>query len=192
MESIKGEEFVTFNQSDADMQPVHCATIPFTRNLFDPMDFTPVNFSGIPGNIKRRTTDGFEAALGVIFTSGIQHIADSPEGLGGEPALVSEYLRNLPDRWDDMKFINGYPGKFVIIARRAGDTWYIAGINGENTERQVNMDMSFLNGITDGFIITDDGNTGTLMEQPITISAQHSIRMTPYGGFVLRTAGFKL
>ncbi len=185
MESIKGEEFVTFNQSDANMQPVHCATIPFTRNLFDPMDFTPVNFSGIP-NIKRRTTDGFEAALGVIFTSGIQHIADSPEGLEGEPLFVSEYLRKLPDRWDDMKFIDGYPGKYVIIARRAGDKWYIAGINGEKTERTVNMDLSFLNGIKDGIIIIDDGNSGTLIERPVALTSQHSVTMASYGGFVLR------
>lgn len=186
MESIKGEEFVTFNQSDADMQPVHCATIPFTRNLFDPMDFTPVNFSGIPGNIKRRTSDGFEAALGVIFTSGIQHFADSPEGLEGEPAFVSDYLRNLPDRWDDVKFIDGYPGKYVILARLSGDKWYIAGINGEKTERTVNMDLSFLKGIKGGVILTDDTNTGALVELTTDISAQYTIKMAPTGGFVLR------
>lgn len=186
MESIKGEEFVTFNQSDADMQPTHCATIPFTRNLFDPMDFTPVNFSGIPGNIKRRTTDGFEAALGVIFTSGIQHIADSPEGLAEEPVFVNDYLRNLPDSWDDMKFIDGYPGRFVIIARKAGDTWYIAGINGEKSEHQVSIDLSFLNGVKSGVLMCDDADTGAFVENRVDLTAKYAIKMAPHGGFVLK------
>lgn len=109
MESIKGEEYVTFGQYDADRQAKHCTVIPFTRNLFDPMDFTPVNFSGIP-NVLRRTTDGFEIALSVIFTSGIQHIAEIPEGMEKQPDFVKEFMRALPERWEDVKFIDGYPG----------------------------------------------------------------------------------
>lgn len=74
-EAIRGLEYITFEQKDADQQPSHCAMLPFTRNLFDPMDFTPVVLDKLPGGKKRRTTVGFELALSVLFTSGIQHFA---------------------------------------------------------------------------------------------------------------------
>jgi alpha-glucosidase len=96
MEAIRGEEFVTFGQDFADQQPSHCAIIPFTRNLFDPMDFTPINFSGIP-NIKRKTTNGFEIALSVLFTSGIQHIAETPDGMASQKDFVKDYMSTLPE-----------------------------------------------------------------------------------------------
>ncbi len=186
MESIRGMEFVTFNQSDADMQPVHCTMIPFTRNLFDPMDFTPVNFSDVPGRIQRRTSRGFEAALGVIFTSGIQHFADSPEGLAGQPDFVINYLRDLPDTWDDMRFIDGYPGKYVVIARRSGDTWYIAGINGETNSRSVQIKADFPDLTKPGLMITDEELTGEIVIREILLSQGMEIVMAPYGGFVIR------
>lgn len=186
MESIKGMEFVTFNQSDADMQPMHCTMIPFTRNLFDPMDFTPVNFSDVPGRIQRRTSGGFEAALGVMFTSGIQHFADSPEGLAGQPEFISEYLRYIPDSWDDTEFIDGYPGKFVVLARRSGDTWYIAGINGENSARRVKISAGFLKDSTSGVIITDGSEKGQVVQRDIEITSGMEAEMAPYGGFVIQ------
>ncbi len=184
MEAVKGEEYVTFDQYDADQQPSHCATIPFTRNLFDPMDFTPVNFSGIP-NITRRTTGGFEIALSVLFTSGIQHIAETPSGMASQRDFVIKYMSNLPDRWDDTKFIDGFPGKFVVLARKTGDVWYIAGINGENTTRTLTLNLSFLSDTTERVIITDSVNTQFLIERNIDLSSPVNITMYPYGGFVI-------
>ncbi|MGE5798434.1 MAG: glycoside hydrolase family 97 catalytic domain-containing protein, partial [Ignavibacteria bacterium] len=140
MEGIRGEEYATFAQFFADNQPSHCTIIPFTRNLFDPMDFTPVNFSGIP-NITRKTTGGFEIASSVIFTSGIQHIAETRNGMASEKDFIKEYMRSLPETWDDVKYIDGYPGKFVVLARQKGERWYIAGINGENSERKITLNV---------------------------------------------------
>ena len=81
------------------------------------MDFTPVNFSGIP-NIQRRTTNGFEIALSVIFTSGIQHIAETPSGMAKQPDFVKEYMSSLPQHWDDVKFIDGYPHLLCLRERQ--------------------------------------------------------------------------
>ncbi|MFZ5939540.1 MAG: glycoside hydrolase family 97 catalytic domain-containing protein [Bacteroidota bacterium] len=184
MEAIRGEEFVTFAQENADQQPVHCTTIPFTRNLFDPMDFTPVNFSGIPG-IQRRTTGGFEAALAVIFLSGIQHMAESPEGLAAQPAFIRDFLRDLPVSWDELKFIDGYPGKFVVLARRSGNSWYLAGINGENRERIIDIDPGFLQGNTTGMILSDSQDDGTLIYEEKDLKEAAEIRMKAFGGFVI-------
>lgn len=186
MEAVRGEEYVTFGQYFADNQPSHCAMLPFTRNLFDPMDFTPVNFSGIP-HIERRTTNGFEIALSVIFTSGIQHIAETPAGMAAQPDFVREYMNTLPETWDDVKFIDGYPGKFVLLARRKGNRWYIAGINGEKRERTVTLKLPFLTKAVKGNIITDSQDAKKIVERDADFSAPLELIMQPYGGFVIRT-----
>ena len=186
MEAIRGEEYVTFGQYNADQQPSHSAMLPFTRNLFDPMDFTPVNFSGIP-NIKRITTDGFEIALSVLFTSGIQHIAETPSGMAAQKDFVKEYMSSLPETWDDVKFIDGYPGKYVVLARRKGNRWYIAGINGDNTTHKITLNVSFINKSTKGFIITDSDNAKDFVKRDINFSGPINITVQPYGGFVIKT-----
>ena len=186
MEAVRGEEYVTFGQFFADNQPSHCAMLPFARNLFDPMDFTPVNFSGIP-HIKRRTTNGFEIALSVIFTSGIQHIAETPTGMSDQKDFVQEYMRTLPNVWDDVKFIDGYPGKYVVLARKKGNLWYIAGINGENNPRKITLNVPFISNTTKGFIITDSNDTKNFIERDIDFSIPVDITMHPYGGFIIKT-----
>jgi alpha-glucosidase len=186
MEAIRGEEYVTFAQYFADNQPSHCTIIPFTRNLFDPMDFTPVNFSGIP-QIKRRTTGGFEIALSVMFTSGIQHIAETPYGMAAQKDFVKEYMGTLPNTWDDVKFIDGYPGKFVLLARKEGDRWYVAGINGENSERKMTLTFPFISEKSKGIIITDSDNAKDLIERDIDFSTPLNLTLQSYGGFVIKT-----
>ncbi|MGK9476437.1 glycoside hydrolase family 97 catalytic domain-containing protein [Melioribacter sp. OK-6-Me] len=187
MESIKGMEYVTFAQYFADNQPWHCTVLPFTRNLFSPMDFTPVNFSGIP-NIQRRTTGAFELALSVIFTSGIQHIAETPYGMSAQKDFVKAFMSSLPETWDDIKFIEGYPGKYVVLARKKGNIWYIAGINGENTERMLELDLSFIPAPSKGFIITDTKDGKSFVKQNVQLSKLVKITLRPYGGFLIKTS----
>ena len=135
VEAIRGEEFITFNQADADRQPSHAAMLPFTRNVFDPMDFTPVVLDAIP-NIERRTTPAFELALSVVFTSGIQHYAETPEGMAKAPAYVKQFLRGVPSVWEESKFIAGFPGREVVMARLGGGKWYVAGITARRRRRR--------------------------------------------------------
>jgi alpha-glucosidase len=186
MEGIRGEEYVTFAQYFADNQPAHCTVIPFTRNLFDPMDFTPVNFSGIP-RITRKTTGGFEIALSVLYTSGIQHIAETPDGMAAQKDFIREYMSTLPGTWDDVKFIDGYPGKYVVLARRKGDIWYIAGINGENSERTISFNVPFLRNKSRGMIITDSAGLKDVVRRDINLTQTINITMSAYGGFVVKT-----
>jgi alpha-glucosidase len=185
MEAIKGEEYVTFAQENANQQPSHCTIIPFTRNLFDPMDFTPVNFSGIP-NIERRTTKGFEIASSILFTSGVQHIAETPSGMSAQKDFVKEFMSTLPKNWDDIKFIDGYPGKYVVLARKKGNEWFIAGINGENSERTITINPSFINSKSKGFIITDSNNKIDLVKMEIDLSNPINLSIKPHGGLIIK------
>lgn len=186
MEAIKGEEYVTFGQFFADHQPSHCTVIPFTRNLFDPMDFTPVNFSGIP-NITRRTTNGFEIASSILFTSGIQHIAETPTGMALQKDFVREWMSSLLETWDDVKFIDGYPGKYIVLARQKGATWFIAGINGEKSERTLTLNVPFVNNKSKAILITDAVDSKDLIMKTVGFSTPVEITLAPYGGFVMKT-----
>ncbi|RYY75050.1 MAG: glycoside hydrolase family 97 protein [Gammaproteobacteria bacterium] len=182
MEAIKGFEFTTFSQADQDAVATHAAMSPFARNLFDPMDFTPMVFGDIP-NIKRTTRNGFEIAESVLFISGIQHFAEIPEGMATAPEYVKTFLQELPRTWDDMKFIDGVPGKYLILARKAGDSWYVAGINAEATEKNVTLDLSFL-GDKKGFLITDGNSEREFTQAEIASGKDMTLAMKSRGGFV--------
>jgi hypothetical protein len=142
-EAVFGYEMITFGQASAEAAPAHSVMSALVRNAFDPMDFTPMNLYKIP-HIKRVTTSAFELATSVVFLSGIQHYAESPEGMTHVPEYVKDFLRKLPDSWDDVKFIDGYPGKLYVVARKSGNTWYVAGINGEGVEKNLSLDLSFI------------------------------------------------
>lgn len=187
MEAIKGFEFVTFGQDDADKQPSHCAVIPFTRNLFDPMDFTPVCFSEVP-NIKRTTTNSFELALSVLFLSGIQHYAEVQEGMAKVPAEVKQILREIPVAWDESRFIDGYPGKYVVVARREDKTWFIVGINGEQQERTVSIPPRFLGNVDASILLTSgiDRRSFEISRRSVKSERALDISLKPNDGFVLR------
>ena len=185
MEAVRGMEFVTFEQKIADEQPTHSAMLPFTRNVFDPMDFTPVVLDRIR-NIERRTSGAFELALSVLFTSGIQHYAEIPEGMAKAPAYVREFLKSVPSIWEDVRFIDGYPGKFVVLARRSGRHWYIAGINGETVPRAVTVDFRALDAQRATTAISDADNLSFRELRVLPDSAHRAtIEMKARGGFVM-------
>jgi hypothetical protein len=181
VEAVKGFEFTTFDQKNQDAMPPHAAMLPFSRNLFDPMDYTPLVLGDIPG-IKRVTRNGFELAEAVLFLSGIQHFAERPEGMAGVPDYVKQLLRDLPRRWDDVRFIDGYPGRHAVIARKSGDSWYVAGFNADNEQRSVDLDLSFIAGRS-GTLTTDGDGERAFSQAPIE-AGKTSIVIKPRGGFV--------
>ncbi len=186
-EAIYGMEMVTFDQGAADKQANHCAMLPFTRNAFDPMDFTPMNLTGLTySNSIRKTTPAFELALSVLFLSGIQHYAQSPEGMAKVPEDVKDFLRRLPDYWDDVKFLDGFPGKYAVIARRSGDRWYIAGINGEKNEKKVSLDLSAFKK-SKATLFTDGTGDELFSKAVLNTQSQDKceLSLNPNGGFVM-------
>lgn len=183
VEAVKGFEFATFTQGDQDKVVRHAAMLPFTRNLFDPMDFTPMVFGDIP-KIKRATRNGFELAQSVLFLSGIQHYAETPEGMATVPASVKGFLRELPRAWDEVRFLDGVPGQYVVIARRAGKQWFVAGLNADDTPRQIKLDLAWL-GRREGQLITDGAGAREFAEARLAAPAAE-LTLAPRGGFVAR------
>ena len=100
-----------------------------------------------------------------------------------QPPFVINYLKDIPTNWDVSKFISGYPGKEVIMARKKGDTWFVVGINGENRPKEFVIDISFINK-KEGYLISENENGFT--QKTITPAAKLTIKMKAYGGFVMK------
>jgi hypothetical protein len=185
MEAVRGFEYLTFEQFNTDLEAAHSCFQPFTRNVFDPMDFTPVCFSEIPG-LKRVTTQGFQIALPVIFWSGIQHFAETPEGMSRVPDYVRAFMREVPVTWDESRFIDGSPGKLAVFARRSGEIWTVAGINGEDTAKEIKMDLTFIKKRL-GYLISDGDNERSFRREEIDLDSRQpfTVHLKGNGGFVM-------
>ena len=187
MEAVRGMEYNTFEQENAERGPMHDAMLPFTRNVFDPMDYTPVVLDKLP-RTQLRDSAAFELATAVLLTSGIQHYAEIPSGMGKAPPYVREFLKQVPAIWDDVKFIDGFPGQYVVIARRAGRTWYVAGINAETQPRKIKLDLKELGVTKQGVIITNGIDPLGFKSEPFPLEkgvTTDEITMRPRGGFVV-------
>ena len=189
MEAVSGSEKFT-SQYGCNQAPAHNATIPFTRNVVGSMDYAPLTFSNkIYDGVESQniTTYGHQLALSVVFESGIQHFADNRMVYAGLQAEVLDFLKKVPTAWDDTKLVCGYPGDYVVIARRKGNDWYIGGINGNNTEREIKLDLSFLPENCKIRIINDTGERGNFIVKDEEYKGRLSILLKPYGGFTINT-----
>ena len=157
MEAVYGAEWYNNNGRMTNAAAAHNATLPFTRNVIGPMDYTPCTFTDSQN--PHITTDCHELALPILFESGLQHMADRPEAYLSLPEPVRNLLSDLPSAWDDTRLLAGYPGESAVIARRSGDTWYIAGINGTEGEITLEPDFSIIGkNVVLSTLITDNGD----------------------------------
>jgi hypothetical protein len=148
-EAVVASENLYFGQYRCDREAFSATLHPFIRNTVAAMDFggstlnkvyNPFNDTARRGSI-RRTSDVFALATAVLFQSYVQHFAMTPENLTDAPAWAVDFMKDVPTKWDEVKFIDGYPGKYVVLARRAGDKWYYVGINASPESRTVEVDL---------------------------------------------------
>ena len=142
VEAVYGAEWYNNNAILTPKAAAHNATLPFTRNVIGPMDYTPCTFSD--SQHKHITTHAHELALPVLFESPLLHWADKPESYLVQPKEVKDFMSALPTTWDETRLLGGHPGEWVVMARRQGNTWYIAGINGKDVPQTLSFDTSFL------------------------------------------------
>ncbi|MBR1379523.1 MAG: glycoside hydrolase family 97 catalytic domain-containing protein [Bacteroidaceae bacterium] len=141
-EGVYGAEWYNNVPTFTNRAASHNATLPFTRNVIGPMDYTPCAFSD--SQHPHITSHAHELALTVLFESGLQHLADRPESFLAQPEAVQQFLGHLPVVWDETLLLDGYPGEYVVMARRSGKTWYIAGINGTDEPKTINVPQARL------------------------------------------------
>ena len=182
-EGVYGAEWYnnvgTFTKAAAS----HNATLPFTRNVVGPMDYTPCAFSD--SQHPHITTHAHELALTALFESGLQHLADRPESFLAQPQAVQDYLSSLPAAWDETRFLSGYPGVSCVLARRSGRTWYVAGVNGTDAERTLTVPLDFVKGKYAATLFADSGSKDQPWDIQTIKTLPKAVNCQPRGGFVL-------
>lgn len=180
-EGVYGAEWYNNVPTFTDKAASHNTTLPFTRNVIGPMDYTPCAFSD--SQHPHITSLAHELALTVLYESGLQHLADRPESFLAQPKEVQDFLGQLPTVWDETRYVSGYPGESAVLARRSGNTWYVAGINGKDTPQILKTNLSFIGkGSVQMFVDDASGKwqISTISKLPSQVECQ------PRGGFVMK------
>lgn len=183
-EAVYGAEWYNNVPTFTKRAAAHNAILPFTRNVVGSMDYTPCAFSD--SQHPHITTHAHELALTALFESGIQHLADRPESFLAQPAEVRNYLSNLPAAWDETILLAGYPAESVVMARRKGDVWYVAGINGLDQKQTLSFSTKRLKSLGKNIQVFEDSGDALA---PWRISSPSkmpcSFNCAPRGGFLI-------
>jgi hypothetical protein len=190
-EAVLASEMLYFSE-DVRRQEAFFATLhPFIRNTVGSMEFggTFLNKFLTKSNKdknKRHTRDGFQLATAVLFQNPVQMFGIMPNNLNDVPKFQVDFMKEVPTLWDETVFIDGYPGKYSVIARRHQNRWFVAGINAEKTVKKLQLNLPMLAG-KNVELINDDksGNTFT-KSVSINKKGEYEIEIQPNGGFVLK------
>ena len=192
-EAVLASENLHFSQGSCDNEAFNATLHPFIRNTVGSMDFGGsalnkyYNADNAPRGSRRVTSDVYALATAVLFQSPVQHFALAPNNLTDAPSWAIDFMKEVPTTWDEVRFIDGYPGKYVILARRHGDKWYIAGVNAqkETLKLKVNLPM-FSNGEKVKLFSDDKALQGSVKQ--IEIGKKQELQLAiPCNGGVLIT-----
>jgi hypothetical protein len=181
-EGVYGAEWYAYNRDLTDHAAWHNCMLPYNRNVVGPMDYTPCTFSD--AEYSHTTSLAHELALTVVFESALQHLADKPESYLVQPQQVQDFFGQLPTTWDEIRFLGGYPGESVILARRKGNDWYIAGLNGKDEAQRLTFSTSFIEGKVNKVLTFGDDATGQWKIGTGKLKKSVTVDCQPRGGFV--------
>jgi alpha-glucosidase len=186
MEAVFGAEQYKFREQFTTRAASHSTVLPFTRNVIGVMDYTPVTFTD--HKFKRTTTNAHELAQSVVFTTGIQHFADSVQAYESLPPEPKQFLRQVPSAWDETRALSGEPGRSVVVARRDEKVWYVGGLNADAAQI-ASVNLSFLPAGSFQMTLIRDGATDRSFDsstRTVTSKDVIDVAMRARGGFVMR------
>lgn len=194
--TFEGVMGLEHDKDSRSINPVHDLILPFTRMVAGPMDYTP-------GAVTNATADDFcinfnhpmslgtrahQAALYIIYESSLQMLADSPSKYYSAPDFIS-FISQIPTTWEDTKAISAKIGEQLVVARRNGDTWYLAGMTNWDP-RNIAVELDFLDDKPYNMNVFKDGmNADTYAsdfktEQVLVKKGDHiQLDMAPGGGW---------
>ena len=192
-EAVLASENLHFGQASCDNEATNAATHTFIRNTVGSMDFGGsalnefYNSDNIPNKgSKRRTSDVFALATAVLFQSGVQHFALAPNNLTDAPAWAIDFMKAVPTTWDEVRFLDGYPGKYAVLARRKGDKWYVAGINAQKETLTLKLKLPMIASGTALKYYADDAQlNGKVQNMKQKNNQEVEVKIPSNGGMLL-------
>lgn len=190
-EAVLASENLIFNQHFNDNEAFNACLHPFIRNAVGSMEFGGTFLNKRynrtnDGGTTRRTSDVFQLATAVLFQNPIQNFALAPNNLTDAPEVALDFMKQIPTTWDETVFIDGYPGKYAVLARRHGNRWYIAGINAQKESLKLSLNLPMLNN-GDVVVTYTDGKQGEPQRKELSVKTATSVPVTiqPNGGVIL-------
>ena len=189
-EAVLASENLIFTQNANDNEAFNASLHPFIRNAVGAMDFGPVllnkrhNKKNDGGTI-RKTTETFQLATSILFQTPVQNFGITPNNLTDMPAHVIDFMKNVPTTWDNTTLIDGYPGKYCVLARQHGDTWYIAAINAEKTDKTITVSLPMLSGSEVSLYSDLDDKSPQKGQLKLTKNKQIKLKLLANGGAVI-------
>lgn len=190
-EAVLASENLIFNQHFNDNEAFNACLHPFIRNAVGSMEFGGTFLNKRynrtnDGGTARRTSDVFQLATAVLFQNPIQNFALAPNNLTDAPEVALDFMKQIPTTWDETVFIDGYPGKYAVLARRHGNRWYIAGINAQKEPLKLSLNLPMLNN-GDVVVTYTDGKQGEPQRKELSVKTATSVPVTiqPNGGVIL-------
>ena len=191
-EAVLASENVFFNEGAAIKEPFDLTLHPFCRNATASMDWGGIIMNKYlskdnKSRHTRKTTDIFEMASGIIMQTSVQCVAIQPNNLEELPQFELDFLRDLPTTWEETRFIEGYPGKYVVLARKAAATgqWYIAGLNALKEPLALTLDLSSFGPLSSLYIDNKKGES-TLSSLKLGKKGLTKLTLQPNGGFIIK------
>ena len=169
-EAVLASENLHFGQGACDAEAMNGCIHPFIRNTVGSMDFGGstlnkfYNADNKRGTV-RRTSDVYALATAVLFQSSVQHFAMAPNNLTDAPAWAVDFMKQVPTTWDEVRFIDGYPGKYIIMARRSGNKWFVVGINAEKEPLKKTITLPMFEKNSTISLYSDDAQLNGSMKQ---------------------------
>ena len=189
-EAVLASENVFFSEYHAKQQAFELTMHPFCRNAVASMDWGGVIMNKYlakdnKSRHRRYTTDTFEMATAITNQSPINCIAIQPNNLDELPQHELDFLREVPTTWDETRFLDGYPGKYVVMARRHGQRWYVAGLNAEAQPLTLTLTMPELAGKTATYYYDDMKNGPQRSELKGNKRGEAKVTIQPNGGIIV-------
>ena len=194
-EAVLASENVYFNEGSANREPFDLTLHPFCRNSLATMDWGGIIMNRYlskdnKSRHSRKTTDVFEIASGIIMQTSLQCVAIQPNNLKELPEVEINFLKEIPTTWKETKFLDGYPGKFVVLARKHENDWYVAGLNAGKAVKELTLEIPISGGenSVDYYTDNDDGYA-LLTHLKVDNSGKVNVIMQPNGGFIIKIKG---